>query len=344
MMRPVGGFLPLRLPVGVATARSLLSQCVGQHTQPWTLHNARSALHALWAATKPQRIWLPAYVCEEVATAVPAGVDVRFYPLDDALSPRIDVLSPQVRNGDHVLAVDYFGRPPSSDFVSLVRERPEVGWIEDRAHALDPADGAWGDWLLYSPRKLIGVPDGGILVARQKPLPFLTTVPPSDLAFVLPALERFEDRDETDNQRWYASYLHAEQTMRVGVQAMSRLTFEILNTADAHADAELRRGNYRVLHRRLREWAFLPGPDVPFAPLGFPVRVKSADALSRRLAELRIFAARHWRTLPSDPAVFASEHRLAKELLTLPCDYRYNEADMHRVADGVLASMAAGDA
>ena len=35
------------------------------------------------------------------------------------------------------MAVDYFGRPAGADFVSLVRERTAVDWIEDRAHALD---------------------------------------------------------------------------------------------------------------------------------------------------------------------------------------------------------------
>jgi hypothetical protein len=125
---------------------------------------------------------------------------------------------------------------------------------------------------------------------------------------------------------------------------MSRVSVSILEATDACADAKLRRRNYRVLHHRLREWALFPEPDPAFAPLGFPVRVNDAGALSRRLSATRIFAARHWARLPSDAATFGREHRLARALLTLPCDYRYGEAEMHRVADAVLAEMAAGNA
>ena len=127
--------------------------------------------------------------------------------------------------------------------------------------------------------------------------------------------------------------------MRVGNQTISRLSLAVLAGTDIAADAERRRRNYATLFDRLGEWAFFAEPRVSFAPMGFPVRVESAAALSERLSAARIFAARHWEDLPSDPAGFAAEHRLAGQLLTLPCDYRYDEADMHRVADAVIAAL-----
>jgi hypothetical protein len=54
---------------------------------------------------------------------------------------------------------------------------------------------------------------------------------------------------------------------------------------------------------------------------------------------LRIFAARHWRELPVQPREFRIEHSIAQELVTLPCDYRYGERDMHRVADAVIRAI-----
>ncbi len=340
MTRPIGGFLPLRLPIGVPPIQSVLAEWTGDGARTWFLHNARSALHALWDVAKPRRVWLPAYVCSEVAQAVPLGIDARYYPLDETLAPHVDFLSTQVQDSDHVLAIDYFGRPVNPEFISFVRSRPEIGWVDDRAHALDSPDSAWGDWTVYSPRKLCGVPDGGILVARQKALPPLATVPSIDLAFALPSLARFEDVDETANERWHADYVREEDAMSVGTQAMSRLALELLKASDARADREVRRSNYEVLNSRLREWAFIADPKICFAPLGFPVRVKSAATLANCLSEKRIFAARHWKALPSDPLTFASEHQLAGELLTLPCDYRYDEMDMHRVADAVIEAVS----
>jgi hypothetical protein len=339
-MRPTGGFLPFRADVFARSARPVLTHWTHDNGATWLLHNARSALHALWAAERPSRVWLPAYLCQEVATSVPAGIAVQFYPMTPSLSPRTDVIAAHAKSGEHVLAVNYFGRPPQADFIALTRSRPDIGWIEDRAHTLDAAESAWGDWLLYSPRKLFGVPDGGILVPWRKPLPPLTTSPCNDLSFVLPCLERFEDRDETENVRWYGAYRQTEAGMQPGTAAMTRLSLQALQACDATVDGDMRRRNYDALYGTLHEFAFIEESPISFSPMGFPLRTGSAQRLADRLASSRIFAARHWRELPSEAALFPDEHRLASELLTLPCDYRYDESDMRRMADAVLAAIA----
>ena len=337
-MRAVGGFLPLRVPTQV-NVRSVYSLWTDPGASVWLLHNARSALHALLEVERPRRIWLPAYVCREVANCIPASIAIRYFPLDERLDPRVDYLAAHVQDGDHVLAVDYFGRPAQADFIELVRARPAVGWIQDCAHALDAGVTAWGDWILYSPRKLIGVPDGGILVSRHRSMPALTMRPLTDFSFVLPSLERFEDQEELNNRQWYAAYVQQEAAMCVGADAMSRLSIEVLKACDAKADGDIRRGNYAVLHKRLQEWAFLPDTAGSFVPMGFPIRVRSADRVVARLAASRIFAARHWRDLPVQPNEFPIEHAIARELVTLPCDYRYGEQAMHRVADAAIRAI-----
>jgi len=337
-VRAVGGFLPLRIPAD-PTTRSVYALWTNTAAGVWLLHNARSALNALLASTRPGRIWLPAYVCCEVANCIPAGMPILYFPLDERLDPRVDYLASHIKDGDYVLAVDYFGRPAKADFVELVCARPMVGWIQDCAHALDVGVAAWGDWLLYSPRKLVGVPDGGILVSRHKPMSVLTTRPLKDLSFMLPSLERFEDPDELNNRQWYAAYVEQEAAMCVGADVMSRLSIEVLKACDAKADGDTRRTNYAVLHKRLQEWAFLPDAAGSFVPMGFPIRVRSAERVVARLAESRIFAARHWRDLPVQPNEFPIEHAIAQELVTLPCDYRYGEQDMHRVADAAIRAI-----
>ncbi len=341
MTRAVGGFLELRLPAAAASPSTVWSRWVGSEATAWTLQNARSALNALWTVYRPARIFLPAYICVEVAEAVPNGIPIHYYEVDERLHPIVHVLAHRLRSGDHVLAVDYFGRCPSDEFLALARSRSDIGWIEDRAQALDPGP-EWGTWQLYSPRKLLGVPDGGILVAssRADPLDALPTKAPEDFAFVLPYLARAEDPCETDNARWYEMYVRAEDRMATGRVRMTEMTTAALKTIDAAADGAIRRTNYRVLHSRLRDWAFIPDDQITFAPLGFPVRVPSASALANHLRQHRVFAARHWQALPSPPSEHPVAHRLADELLTLPCDYRYSPADMHEVAEEVLRGLA----
>ena len=333
-LRAVGGFLPLRLPE--SSPRSVLSSWVAHDRVAWFTHNGRSALRALWDASKPANVWLPAYVCRELASAVPATVPTRYYPLDDELNPDAQWLARHIAPNDHVVAVDYFGRPAASSFVDLVRLRRDVEWIEDRAHALDTADDAWGDWLLYSPRKLIGVPDGGILVAHARPLPAVELRPLPDVDYMLPSIERLEDTSEVANDRWYGHYVQKEASAPTGPWRMSELSRGLLQHVDLQRDVDSRRRNFAVLARKLRDWAFLHDAEPTYAPMGFPIRVPSAGGLATKLAQHRIFAARHWQHLPSDPSMFPREHRLAQQLLTLPCDYRYDASQMESVAKTVI--------
>ena len=58
-------------------------------------------------------------------------------------------------------------------------------------------------------------------------------------------------------------------------------------------------------------------------PSGFPIKVKERDALQKTLADkYRIYCPVHWRV---------SNNKLSQEILTLPCDYRYNEDHMEYI-------------
>mgnify|MGYP006999198428 CR=1 FL=1 len=65
------------------------------------------------------------------------------------------------------------------------------------------------------------------------------------------------------------------------------------------------------------------------------------DALDDEHRMLEDFTAEHrdcqvpsfGEDLPSPAAEFPAEHALSRRLLTLPCDHRYDAADMARVAD-----------
>jgi dTDP-4-amino-4,6-dideoxygalactose transaminase len=74
--------------------------------------------------------------------------------------------------------------------------------------------------------------------------------------------------------------------------------------------------------------------------LGFPIAVPNAAQLGQRLSQQRIFAARHWKSLPSHPDEHENAHRLAHKLITLPCDYRYTSSDMDLVADAVIEALS----
>src|SRR5689334_24025102 len=78
VIRPIGGFLPLCVPAAPPRGPSVLAHWTQGAASVWRLHNARSGLHALWNLLRPRAVWLPGYVCEEVAKAVPPGIATRY--------------------------------------------------------------------------------------------------------------------------------------------------------------------------------------------------------------------------------------------------------------------------
>jgi dTDP-4-amino-4,6-dideoxygalactose transaminase len=328
---PVGGFFSLHN--FSAGRHSVFDHWNLARTGTLLFGNARSALAHLLNERAAKRIWLPAYICEAAAEGAQQGAaSVAYYPVDDALAPDTAYLDRSLRRGDFVLAVDYFGRTPSASFRELVATRRDIGWIEDRAQALD-VKSAWGTWQLFSPRKLLGVPDGGALVARTprtraRPL----RLAPPRIARMLDAqVGRLESAGRRSLERAYSAYRRSEASQRVARMAMSQLTLSILRAVDALSLARARRENWRTLHARLGALAAWPGAPGP-APYGYVIRVADAARLQARLARRGVFAQRHWARLPSPRPRYPDVHRLAQQLLTLPCDHRYDAATMRAVA------------
>lgn len=283
---------------------------------------ARSALAALLRQQQPRRLWLPAYVCQTVPDGT-AGVPVSWYAVDGQLEPDLS----EVEAGDTVLVVDYFGRP------ALAERRPDVFVIEDRAQALDPDAPPFGDVILYSPRKLIGVGDGGLLVSNQ-PLP--TPDEPGDEALWAANDARARDPDGLDPGGWRLAFIAREAGFEPDGRAMSGRTLAALQGFDWRAEAVRRRANWTALASGLAGMALWPEQDVPFTPLAYPILVEDAAAMSAWLADRRIWAPRHWAEVPSPPS-FTGAHDLARRCLSLPLDGRYGAADMARIVEAVRA-------
>ncbi len=211
---------------------------------------------------------------------------------------------------------------------------------------MDTGQRPWGDWRLFSPRKLVGVSDGGLLTPCSDRANVLTGIcSVRDLRgmadVVQPQLARFEDEDEAHNEVWYGLNKSKEASLPISDRRISRLTWGLLGLLDANSIAERRRQNFAMLAAQLRAWGLLPDQQPLYVPFGYPVRLPPGQRATVRayLHERRIFPAVHWTELPSPANEFPSEHGLADELLTLPCDQRYGEAEMNRLAETFLDAM-----
>jgi hypothetical protein len=336
---PIGGFFGLHEPEFCAEEQSILGRWTAG--RPFAAFvSARSALDSLIEMTSPKKVWLPAYICEGLI-ADSWRDRVRFYPLV-GLEPHVVSLDRAAGTGDMVLAIDFFGFPPQDEFFRFVSRRTDLLFLENRAQALDPGNEPWGDWTLYSPRKLVGVADGGVIVAER---PGRTVPQPSErpdaVALWTAPLLRYEDIREEHNQTWHESHQAKKAWMKADRTAMTRLSTWILSHTPIDLLAEQRRRNWQALWNRLGPW-LTHHSDRKVAPFGYLIKVPSEQrpAILRGLYADRIFAAVHYPTLPSPADEFPAEHELRRQLITLPCDHRYDESAMRAMAERVLSLMA----
>lgn len=331
----IGGVFALeRAAARVVPPALLATDCV-------MLASASGAYALLLEWLRPPRAWLPAYICETVVAAVSAHTEACFYPVGERLD---DAPAIGVRPGDAVVVVDYYGWLPRPEGIAGLREAGAVV-IEDASQALlTEGTGTIGDFWIASPRKFVGVPDGGLLGPR--PDGMAVPAEPVPEAWWRQAREARVGRrafDENGGDRsWFPLFQRAEDGVPARPYAMSELSRSILAEGiDADAIAARRQANYDVLQRELGEVSLMgPRPD-GVVPMGFPVRVAERDAVSERLFADRVFPPVHWPIPDPVPASFAADRRLSSEVMTLPCDQCYDERDMLRVARLICDGSAA---
>lgn len=330
-----GGYLPL----GLAD----IPPCPDSVWALWTdgrsavsFRNGRSGLAWLLRTQSCHRVWLPGYTCDVVAAGARGGeAAIRYYPAGSTLEPDSRFLG-EARSGDAVVVNSYFGRPILDELARGLAARPDLLRIEDRAQALAPGVPTVADWVLYSPRKLLGVSDGGVVVPSD---PEAAPVQP-DFVLADPAeparlheytLLRLEDPQRRADQ--YVAYQRVEAVMHVSDTPMTRLTRMVLERTPAAPVMAARRRNWAALYEELGEGCLWDEPAPTWTPLGFPLVTGDGRRLASALAARGVYCPRHWPTIPApETDAFTADHALSLRLVTVPCDQRYGVDDMRRAA------------
>ena len=314
------------------------------------LANARGGLRLLAQSLRPKQVWLPSYLCGDMLLAFEGlACKVDFYEIDAFLRVPTASWMDSLLEDDLVVAIDYFGFPTDPIFLEAVQARR--AWIvEDSCQALlTERVGEMADFVLYSPRKFLGVPDGGVLCACS-PRAHRTGIfkiplrpPPQNWWFdALTAAVWRRDFDLAGNDpAWFALFQQSEKSTPVEPYAMSELAQTILLRKFSPSKAiTARRINYQYLLGKIGHIALFPDLPAGVVPLGFPVRCPNRGAVRKKLFDNKIFPPIHWFIDGIVPNFFKASHQLAREIMTLPCDQRYTPEDMARVADCLLDATA----
>lgn len=316
-------------------------------------------------------VLVPAYNCGgEVEAILAAGVDVVFYAVgQDGRADLRDLARRWTQRTRAVLVIHHFGFPqPVAAIVEWARSRG-LWVIEDCAHAwLSQCEGrplgTFGDIAVFSPRKSLPLPDGGVLLPGPAVAGEAPPLVPPDWRH---CLREFVDSAGRSVRRPFGiplggalrravrhwspgglkplSHLEKEEDFASVAPRlnwrMSEVARRLLCATDHPEVVHRRRANYSLLLERIPRRRDLrplfdelpPG----ICPLYFPVVAGARDALYAHFERHGIDSYRFWRW--SHSAIPASEHpnvtALRSQLLVLPIHQSLGEEDMAFIVEVV---------
>lgn len=314
----MGGAIPLPPQIGPA------------HPAPYPqsphclwVNSGRAALECILRSMpqRPQRVWLPRFICDTVAEPLQRlGIPIARYAVDAQLQP---ILPADVTAQDAFVAVNYFGLTPQAvATAAAVLPCPVIADATTAFYYTPPQ----GVAAFYSPRKFTGMADGGIACA---PWPLPRTLP--------------QDTDSTRRTQQLQTH-YTPQHVQAAEDALSHtppmrlgsLSCELMLATNWPQAAARRIRNYTLLHRALGGINRLQLPaQAPAAPMCYPL-VCGIPGLRDSLIDAGIRLPLYWPEVIEATAAHEQENALARNLLPLPLDQRYTADNMHWLLQHIL--------
>ncbi|MBB1424525.1 hypothetical protein H5200_21815 [Pseudoalteromonas sp. SG43-7] len=286
-------------------------------TEAYKFQSARAALYAYLSATKIKTLYVPNYICDSIFPALKSlTVEVKFYSVNEQLLP---VNCPELteKSDSRILLVNYFGLL-NEQIKMLTAVKPEL-FIVDNSQALF-CEHIEGTTSIYSPRKFLGIPDGGLLRTEIKiNMPEARYDASENVGHLLL-------RAAGDVQAGYARFLDAEQMLECFIpKKISVISAHLIKCADLNTIKEKRRRNYKILYNKFRTLNQLQLPINDHVPLCYPLKLElNVTSICRELIDNAIYLPRYWSSQHSGSV----GKGMFENTLFLPVDERISTTEL----------------
>ncbi len=320
--RTIGGFIQL----DTFTAKEF-------HNTPFKFNLGRSAFLFVVLQRRYKKIYMPYFLCECMSEVLDNYlIDYEYYHIDENFLP---VLNKKIDKEEAILIVNYLNLISEEEFQSYQEKYSNIILDNTQAFYFKPITLNKNIDVIYTCRKWFGVPDGAYLY---------TSLPLAEYKALLEdvsneRMSHFLAKYEVPNGDYYDEYSKIEKEYSSqGVKKMSKLTANILGAIDYLECKKSRMRNYSVLQNELGKINKL-NLNISGVPYMYPLYLDKADELRRYLIKNRCFTPLLWSNVVKNDE-FAFECKLAKNIIYLHCDQRYNEDDMLLICDYIKSFLA----
>lgn len=310
MKKEIGGYFGLELSL----RKEFHNHCL-------RLNSGKNCLHIILQCRRYSKVYIPYYTCDIILKPFQElDIEYSFYHINDNLELATIIT---LQKNEALLYTNYFGLKQS--YVEHLAEQYGSQLIVDNSQAFYAKPLPHID-TFYTCRKFFGVPDGAYLytdITYQEPL-----VHSQSYERVSHLIKRIDVSPEFgfDDYHQHENSLAQEPPM-----IMSIFTQRIMQSIDYKYAAKKRRNNFLLLHKALHTSnqynVFLEDDAVPMV---YPYLSDKKD-LYDYLIKNKIYIAHYWPNVLEWAGEHSVESRLAKFLLPIPIDQRYNQLNCKHI-------------
>lgn len=313
-------------------------------------------------------VWFPAYFCNDALILLRKNNhQLYFYPVKKCLEPDWQVIENEINRlgcPDIFVLVHYFGFPNNLEQTEKFCKSHNIKLVEDAAHVLLPTNniGKEGNMAVFSPRKLLPIPEGGLLVFPKE---------------IESNIKYSNNKNNNSEISWLlkrvAQYLmmfwnipwHRFQNFELNKKVIGNMNIEDVPITECgvfsrkiitviekeiHEIVNTRRNNYNLLAQHLTNIKEIrlvyPILREDCCPYMLPLLVvnKDRDIILRKLLDKGVFAS-SWPDLPPEVIRDEDEHKISvwlqKHILLFPIHQSLTEKQIlwmsqvvHKIFEG----------
>lgn len=283
-----------------------------------------------------QKVYLPYYTCYVVLQPLKElNIPYEFYSINSNLEIKENRIQ-NLKKNEYIILNNYFGLKDAyiDDLLEKFPNQRQQ-FIIDASQSLFYFN-SLASYIFYSPRKFVGIPDGGIayvgsnLVLYQRLNEKLT----QNVSYH--KCNHLLKRIDSGASAGYSDFKNAEQLIdKEKLSQMSSLAQRILFSLDFNHIKLKRQENFIVLHNSLAEINELDFTSFKnwSGALIYPFFTENASFLREKLIENKVFNPVFWSNVLDETSDESVDYKLASCIVFLPLDQRYSARHMRKIVE-----------